>query len=76
MLVFASRFFLVVAIGLLMWAGWWILFSGDRIATAGALTIESPERDLGEQSVGVHIVKFRIRNNSEQPHRIIGFEKG
>lgn len=76
MLTFASRLCFVAAIGLLVWAGMWMVVSGNAAPTREALVIEEPEQDIGKQPTGVHTVEFRMRNTSDQPQRVIGFAEG
>ena len=68
----ASWLCLLVAVGLLVWAGLRI-FADEN---GGGLVVEELERDLGEQTLGIHTLEMRVRNTAGQPRRIVGLASG
>lgn len=76
MLSLASRICFAATIALLVWAVVQMAHSGNATRTREALIIEEPERDLGEQFVGLHSLTFRVRNTTELQQRIIGSAEG
>lgn len=66
------RLCLLVAIALLIWSGYCVIWSDDSRQDGGALVIENSEQDLGEQQVGSHTLELYVRNASHKPRRILG----
>ncbi len=67
-----SWFCLLVAVGLLVWAALRMFVDEN----GGGLVVEELERDLGEQTLGIHTLEMRVRNTADQPRRIIGLASG
>lgn len=63
---------LSVAVGLLVWGGLCLVWTGDNRQKEDALIVEDREQELGEQMLGVHTLELRVRNSSSQPRRILG----
>lgn len=76
MLAKASWLCLFLAAGLLVWGTLCLIAARDGQEKGNVLIVEEPERDLGEQSPGTHIVELRVRNTGESPYRILGLPDG
>ena len=64
------------AAGLLVWGVLGLIATEDDQKEGNALIVEEPERNLGEFSVGTHVVELQVRNTSRRPHRILGLPDG
>jgi len=47
----------------------------DRDSNKG-LIVEKLQYDLGEQSIGFHVLEVRVCNTGSRPHRIVGIPNG
>ncbi len=74
MKVLLFRLFLLSAVGLLGLAGYLAL--REPGGPEPPLTVEEPERNLGELAIGTHELVFRITNQADQPRRIVGLAEG
>jgi hypothetical protein len=72
MLAKISWFCSLLAVGLLVCGGLCLVWSDDSRQDGDALIVEDREQDLGEQTLGTHTLELHVRNNSSQPHRVLG----
>lgn len=72
MLTKVSEFYSSLAVGLLIWGGLCMVWSGDTLQEGDALIVENRDQDLGEQTVGIHTLELLVRNTSSQRRRILG----
>jgi hypothetical protein len=71
-----SVVFALLGVGLLGYAGYRWANESD-VPPGAALVVDEPERDLGEQPCEVDIpLRFRIRNVSSRPVRVVGLVAG
>ncbi len=76
MIRLASLFFGLVACGLFGFGAYQYVTPGEP-PPGEAVTIDEPARDLGPLPLGNEIpLRFRIKNKSAQPVRILGFSQG
>jgi len=68
--VWSSRVLLIIAAGLLGFAGYLALQSSDQ--PSPAFIVEECDRDLGERPSGAHTLSYRVTNPADRPRRIIG----
>ena len=54
----------------------WVLTAKEDRDSNNALIVEISRHDLGEQSLGPHMLEVRVRNTGRQPHRILGIPSG
>jgi hypothetical protein len=69
-----SRILLLAAVSLLGVAGY-LALRPDSDALP-PFVVEEADRDLGELTVGVHEVVFRLTNPADRPRRVIGLSEG
>ncbi|MHB1425176.1 MAG: hypothetical protein ACYC3I_18550 [Gemmataceae bacterium] len=63
---------LFIAVGLLVWGGLCMVWSGDSRQDGDVLIVAGREQDLGEQTVGDHAFELDLRNSSSQPIHFVG----
>jgi hypothetical protein len=67
---------LLAAVALLVWGGVRMATIEDSRQDEGSLVVEERERDLGEQTLGIHTFELRVHNTAGKPRRIIGLPSG
>lgn len=56
-------------------AGYLLVVPG-RLTSEPPMTVEAPDRDLGNVTMGTREVVFRIGNPADRPRRVIGLAEG
>jgi hypothetical protein len=67
---------LFLAVALLVWGGFNAFPTEEDRTSNKGLIVEKRQYDLGEQSLGFHILEVRVCNTGSQPHRILGIPNG
>lgn len=76
MLTKISLLCLFLAVFLLVWGGLWAISTEGARDIDNVLIVEQTQYDLGEQSLGSHVLEVRVRNTGNRPHRILGISNG
>jgi hypothetical protein len=67
---------LFLAVISLVWGGLRALTTEEDRDNNQGLIVEKMQYDLGEQSLGCHVLEVRVCNTGNRPHRIIGIPNG
>lgn len=67
---------LSLSVVLLVWSGFRVFIPEEDLESNKGLIVEKMQYDLGEQTLGSHVLEVCVRNTGNRPLRFFGMPNG